>query len=145
MTRLGLLLLSAALTASADDLNPRDLDQLQGTWTVVTMEIKGKPIPPEKNQGRVTVIDGKTFTDRSTTKVFGKGTFTLDATRSPKTIDATFTEGFPKGRTTLAIYELEGDTLKACTTEPGAKERPSAFTTKEGPGHMLVTYKRSKP
>ncbi len=107
------------------------------------MEIKGNPIPLNKIKTRVAVIEGKMFTDRIGSEVLAAGTISLDATRSPKTIDVKFTAGSPKGQMSLSIYELDGDTLKACSAEPG-KDRPSAFSTKEGTGHMFVTYKRAK-
>jgi uncharacterized protein (TIGR03067 family) len=146
MNPLALSILTATLVAvdlQGNASSEQDLDRLRGTWTLVAMEIKGNPIPGDKVKERVAVIDGKKFTDRVDSEVLAAGTISLDATRSPKTIDVKFTEGSPKGQTSLAIYELDGDILKACCAEPG-KDRPSVFTTKEGTGHMLVTYKRAK-
>ncbi len=135
--------LVSTVDVQGDTVSERDLDRLQGTWTLVTMEIRGNSIPPEKLRGRVAVIQGKMFTDRVGAEVLAAGTISLDAMPLPRTIDVKFTAGSPKGQTSLAIYELVGDILKVCCAEPG-KDRPSAFTTKAGTGHMLVTYKSSK-
>ena len=48
-----------------------------------------------------------------------------------------------KGKTTLSIYEIEGDTLKICSVEPG-KDRPTEFSSKPGSGHFLRVFKREK-
>jgi hypothetical protein len=44
----------------------------------------------------------------------------------------------------LAIYEIDGDTLKVCY-DLGGKNRPTEFKTKEGTALFLATYKREKP
>jgi uncharacterized protein (TIGR03067 family) len=46
-------------------------------------------------------------------------------------------------RSVKGIYELEGDTLKLCTRDPG-QDRPKEFTAKEGSGNTLTVYKRKK-
>ncbi len=126
-----------------EDTKDRELAGLQGTWELVSMEIKGNSIPVERMPGRIALIEGTTFTDRNATKIFGKGKIRVDSSGSPKRIDAEFSEGPPAGKTTLAIYELEKETLKACAAEPG-EPRPTKFTTKEGSGHMLVVYKKKR-
>src|SRR5262249_47235108 len=65
-----------------------------------------------------------------------KGTFKVDLTQKPKTIDITFTEGPEKGKTVLGIYELEGDTYKLCLSLKD-KDRPKEFVSKAGSGHIL--------
>ena len=58
---------------------------------------------------------------------------TLEATTNPKMMDMTITEGPDKhrGKTSLVIYELDGDNLKLCFGNPategdGASERRSS-------------------
>jgi len=70
-----------------------------------------------------------------------KGTYSIDVTSNPKTLDLHFTEGPEKGNTSLGIYELDGDDWKICLSlAPG--NRPSAFATKPGSGHALELLKR---
>ena len=49
-----------------------------------------------------------------------------------------------KGQTSLAIYELVGDTLRICRAAPG-KARPTEFASKPGSGLTLMSYQRAKP
>ncbi len=60
-----------------------------------------------------------------------KGTFMLDPTREPKTIDWIDTFGEDAGKTFLAIYSLEGDQLIFCAADEG-QERPTEFRTRLG-------------
>ena len=48
-----------------------------------------------------------------------------------------------KGKTALGIYELEGDTLKLCYSQPG-KDRPKEFTAAKGSGQAMSVWKRDK-
>jgi uncharacterized protein (TIGR03067 family) len=77
-----------------------------------------------------------------------KGTFKIDPSKTPKEMDLTITESDDpkeKGQAFLAIYAVDGDTLKICTGEPGHK-RPAAFLEKEGEdsGNTYVVFKRAK-
>jgi uncharacterized protein (TIGR03067 family) len=73
-----------------------------------------------------------------------KGTVKLDPSKKPKEIDIVGTEGPNKGKTILAIYELDKDTLKVCYDLSG-KARPTEFKTKADTMQFLVTYAREKP
>jgi uncharacterized protein (TIGR03067 family) len=72
-----------------------------------------------------------------------KGTVKRNSAAKPKELDITGSEGPNKGKSILAIYELDGDTLRVCY-DLGGKNRPTDFTTKEGTLRFLVTYKRAK-
>ena len=50
MTSLAVLSLVLALGAGADDSLKKDLEQLQGTWTVVSMEMDGKFLSEERRK-----------------------------------------------------------------------------------------------
>jgi uncharacterized protein (TIGR03067 family) len=64
-------------------------------------------------------------------EVIQAGTQKIDPSKSPKTIDVTMTEGLNKRAVMLGIYEIDGDTLKACF-DPQGKQRPTKF--KSAPG-----------
>lgn len=80
----------------------------------------------------------------TTDQVVDRGTVKLAPGANPKELDITGTEGPNEGRTILAIYEHDGDTLRICYDLSGTG-RPTAFETAEGTRLFLVTYRREKP
>src|SRR4051794_2727243 len=139
------LLLLGLLTAAEGpkDAKKTDRDRLQGTWTCVSMERNGKPIPPESYKDGKLIMEGDTFTYREGDKVVTQGTRKLDPTRSPKAVDDTHTVGPFKGKTYLGIYKLEGDTFTTCNGSAG-QPRPTEFATKPRTNLLLIVYKREK-
>jgi uncharacterized protein (TIGR03067 family) len=71
------------------------------------------------------------------------GTFTLNPTATPKTIDMVPADGPNQGKMFRGIYQLEGDELKACFAFPG-KERPKTFLTEANSGLVLEFWRRTK-
>lgn len=134
------VLVAAGSACLADDKD--DAKALEGTWALVGGEQEGKPLAKEKLKGGQLVIKG----DQHTVQVGEDryvGRHKLDPSKSPKTIDATDVEGPFKGKTVLGIYEVTGKTFKVCFAPPG-KDRPTAFTTKEGTGTILHVWERQK-
>jgi RNA polymerase sigma factor (sigma-70 family) len=117
-----------------------DVEKLQGTWNIVTLEVDGAKMEANLFKGAKIVMKGDAFTTFSMGAEY-KGTFKIDATKKPKQIDLMFTEGPEKGNTSLGIYELDGDIMKICLTI-AKKDRPTEFATKPGSGLALETLKR---
>ena len=120
-----------------------DLDKLQGTWLIVSMEMGGKKAPEDEVKGytfvvkddKATLSDGKGLTQEAVLK--------LDPGKDPKEIDMAVDEG-GKNEVHKGIYKLEGDTLTLCKSHP-PDERPGAFATKEGEKWpALVVFKKKK-
>ena len=88
------------------------------------------------------MIKDDNYTVTVGTKV-DKGTVKLNPKALPKALDITGTDGPNKGKTILAIYELDSDTLRVCYDLSG-KSRPKEFKTKADTQLFLVTYKREK-
>jgi uncharacterized protein (TIGR03067 family) len=144
MTRYIVTALAVGLLLAADDAK-KDKEQLQGTWRPVSAEQEGKAQPDAKEH--LLTFEGDTFTIKRGDQLFVKGTFTLDPSKTPKVIDMKVTEGRreeDKGKEVRGIYELDKDTLKWCTAEPGGKDRPKEFAAKEGSNDLFVTLKREK-
>jgi uncharacterized protein (TIGR03067 family) len=144
--RVASLLLLCTLIAADDakDEKKTDRDRLRGTWTCVSMERNGKPIPPESYKDGKLIMEGDTFTYKEGDEVVTQGTRKLDPTQSPKAVDDTHTLGPFKGKTYLGIYKLEGDTFTTCNGSAG-QPRPIDFATRRGTNLLLVVYKREKP
>jgi uncharacterized protein (TIGR03067 family) len=127
--------------AADENATKNDLAQLQGEWMMLSGSADGQPMPEEMRKEMKRMCKGDEITVMMGAQVFLKAKFTLDPTKKPKTIDYDMTEGFSKGKKQLGIYELNGDTFKACFNSPGA-ERPTEF--RAGAGLTLSEWKRQK-
>ena len=145
MKRILFLALSLTLAAAdpKEDPGKKDLAAMQGDWACDRMERDGMKFPDEAAQAYFRTVKGKAYTVYRFKKAVGKGTFTLDATKSPRQIDLTLGDGPAKGKTVLGIYKIDGDTLTLCYGGPGGK-RPAEFATKEKSGHTLAVWSREK-
>ena len=133
------VLLSAAAGPAQD--TRKELEKLQGEWTMVSMETKGMKARDDVVKQYKLTIKGDQWTVTTLKGVGGKATFKIDPSKNPKTIDLTF-EFNKKGTPSRGIYKLEGDTLTLCRTA-GDRERPKEFKTTEEAG-ILVVWKRAK-
>ena len=135
------LVLSFPLAARSGD--DKEGDTIQGTWLPSTAELGGKMFPDEVRKTIKLVVKDDKYTV-TVGKQVDQGTVKLNSAAKPKELDITGTDGPNKGKTILAIYERDGDTLRVCYDLSG-KNRPKEFKTKEGTQLFLVTYKREKP
>jgi uncharacterized protein (TIGR03067 family) len=140
-----LLLVALALIAakSPDDANKNDLDKMQGDWAALSMINDGARASDDEAQCLFRTVKGQNHTLYLFSKPLISGTFKIDATKNPKTIDVKTTKGLGQGTTILGIYKLEGDRWSICNAGPG-KERPKDFTATKGSGHTLVVWEREK-
>ncbi|VTR93232.1 Uncharacterized protein OS=Pedosphaera parvula (strain Ellin514) GN=Cflav_PD2062 PE=4 SV=1 [Gemmata massiliana] len=120
-----------------------DKKAAQGTWEYETLEWNGKKIPFNQIKMTTVTFDGDKFAIKIGDKVTSSGTHKFDSTKSPKTFDATVTDGEGRGTTMLGIYKLEGDSLTGCINLTG-RERPTEFKTTENSETVLMTAKRAK-
>ncbi len=120
-----------------------DKKATQGTWAYETLEWNGKKIPFNQIKMTTVTFDGDKFAIKIGDKVTSSGTHKFDSTKSPKTFDATVTEGEGRGTTMLGIYKLDGDNLTGCINLTG-RERPTEFKTTENSETVLMTAKRAK-
>lgn len=119
-----------------------ELERLQGNWNFVTLELEGTKVPEQVFKGSKIIIKGDAFTSIAGGVTYS-GTLKVDGAKSPKTIDMIFTAGPEKGKTSLGIYELDGDKWKICLGLAG-RDRPQEYVTKPGSGHALETLEREK-
>jgi RNA polymerase sigma-70 factor (ECF subfamily) len=147
-----LLVVSATFSTAAPAEDAKgDLAKIQGRWLVTTLEAGGESVPAERlNKLSVTFAKDRMTLRGSLAAPSGKEpvkpdfTIKLDPTKSPKAIDLTVLNGPEKGKTMLAIYELEGDTLKLCLPNQATKDRPNEFKSPKGSSVGVLTLKRAK-
>ena len=121
----------------------RPEDNLDGTWLIESYLVDGKAVSEEARKASKLLIHGETFEFHSPRGI-RKGTFKIDWTKKPKTMDVTPSTGAAKGKILLGIYELEGDTLTNSHLN-SETERPKDFSSKPGSRQTLIVYKRQKP
>ena len=120
-----------------------DLQKMAGTWTLAAGEQDGAPLPEEvvKN-GKLTIV-GDAYTVELGELGVKKGTQKIDATKSPKQIDAQDAAG-PTVGLNLGIYEFTADgDFRVCFAATG-KDRPTEFATKADSGHFMHLWRRAK-
>jgi uncharacterized protein (TIGR03067 family) len=134
---------AASLTAVAAG-QPDDSKAFEGIWIPVKAELAGQPMPDavlktitlKINKGEYEVtVTGVPEPDT--------GTWTFDSDAKPKGMTITSLKGPNAGKTFLAIYEFNADTLRVCYDLSGAK-RPTEFKTAAGTQLFLATYSRKK-
>jgi uncharacterized protein (TIGR03067 family) len=115
----------------------QDLERLQGTWNVVSMEMDGQKM---SGGGARIVVRGNRFTAIAMGATY-EGTVAVHPATAPRSFDLRFEEGPEKGNTNFGIYELDGDTWRVCLATRGS-ERPKEFAAPPGTGIALETLQR---
>ena len=118
----------------------KDLDSLQGSWSITALEVEGQPMPAAMLSDARVVIKGGRFKSTGMGAVY-EGILELDPSRNPWKLDMKFDAGPEKGATNPGIYELDGDVLRICLNTRGSV-RPSSFATTPGSGFALETLTR---
>ena len=142
--------------AKKDAIN-KDLEKLEGTWTIVSMESKTHKIPEADLKEMQLTIKGNQWA-MTHARGLDKASIRIDPTKDPKTIDLIFsslgamgsTFKLAPGRkiTSRGIYKLEykegeGDTLTLCRVDDPRVKRPKEFKTSERAGMVLVFRRRN--
>lgn len=139
----GFLLIGAGWL-TADDKAEKDQEALQGTWQPETLSQAGQAAPAEQLKEITFVIKDNTYSMSMGGKELESGTFKLDSSKKPKTIDFEIQSGNDKGKKQPGIYELEGDTLKVCLAFPGESDRPKDLVAKADTKTIYSVFKRQK-
>jgi uncharacterized protein (TIGR03067 family) len=144
--RKGLLALGAVailmVAAEDKDDNKKELKRFKGTWKYESVEIGGAKQDLALFKDSSLELDGNKFIYNQGKEKF-HGTFKVDVSKKPKSLDVTFEDGPEKGKGLVGIYELDGDTWKACFDLNG-KERPAKFESPKGTMIVLEVLKREK-
>ena len=153
---LSLPVLAIALTVSAapqdtkqEPKDKKELDKLQGSWSVVGAEENKDDDEKDVKEAKETfVVKGGTMTYCRDGEVQVTMKIRLDPGKTPKAIDLEFTDGKEKGYKNHAIYQLDGDTLKLRMNDKfggnSEDERPTEFSIAKGKEAILFVLKRAK-
>jgi uncharacterized protein (TIGR03067 family) len=147
-TRLPLVLLALSVLAAdapkGDDSSGADVKRMQGDWAVASMVQDGQAVADDDAQSLFRTVKGDEYTVFLFRKAISKGTFKVDATKTPRTVDYTRADDPAPGKPVLGIYEWTGDdSYRVCYGPPGA-ERPTDFECKKGSGHTVIVWRREK-
>jgi uncharacterized protein (TIGR03067 family) len=74
--------------------------------------------------------------------IFGR--FTLDPSKTPKTIDVLLGDAKKQEDKLLGIYQIDGELRRSCFAMPG-QERPKGFSSPETKGCLQLEWKRQAP
>jgi uncharacterized protein (TIGR03067 family) len=128
------------VAGDAPEAARKELAALEGTWTMVSLEVEGQEVSEDRLGSELVIKDGKYIV--TTRDVRTETRLALDPTQKPKHIDMVFAEGTNKDKPHRGIYQLEGDTLKICRSIDPEFPRPREFATSPGTGLFLVVWKR---
>jgi internalin A len=136
-----LIPLLVAAASPQDEAAKKDLQAMQGSWTVLTYVAGGRPaLRSDMSQMKLSVKDNvSTFVQPKKTS---HGKYTLDPSKNPKWIDIELTDGPDKGKKKLGLYAFENDQLKICVAGVGA-HRPTELSA--GSDTTMETWERAEP
>jgi uncharacterized protein (TIGR03067 family) len=123
---LGLLLFQAAQTPPASGASAdvkKALDQLQGSWQIVSMN--GQDVPGGMDASMV--FTGDKYEQRTDGSVQERGSVKLDPSTKPMSIDLLIAEGDDAGKIQLGLAEVTPDTLTLAFAMPGDPARPKTL------------------
>jgi uncharacterized protein (TIGR03067 family) len=143
MTHFSVLLASVALAIGINGQAGKPQDKsaaaaIQGTWVVSTINGQaGMAGSPEMTL----TFTGDKYEQSVGGQVNERGGIKVDTSKKPMTIDLAIAEGPDAGKAQLGIFEVSGDTMKLHLDAPGAGQRPTDFTVKEG-SFMVIAKKK---
>jgi uncharacterized protein (TIGR03067 family) len=139
-----ILVVSCSVNARADELADKALEELQGTWVILSFTSGDEDVPAATLQNWRRFVRGNRVTWKDGDMTLLELEIRVDPKLSPKTLDSTVVTQDGSGGTMLAIYELAGDELRVCFKPPG-EGRPKEFFTAAGAGQLMYHARRVGP
>jgi uncharacterized protein (TIGR03067 family) len=139
---LALFVTSAPSLAQDEDPAAAERAKFAGTWAIVSGEQDGQRIPVAAFEGQTLVFDGDRYYVKRNGETIEQGTFVVDPTKSPRTIELRIEQGKDKDQSQVGIYRLEGDSLRIAFARAGEKERPARFMTEPDSETFIVELER---
>jgi uncharacterized protein (TIGR03067 family) len=142
------LMLSVVGLIAADEPKSKkkdDAEAIKGKWKAVSMKMGKQSTPEEFLKTFRCQFDEKTYNNTVSDEVIEEGSFTIDSSKTPKTIDFDIKKGHDEGKKQLGVYKLEGDKLTIVLTRAGSTERPKSLEPEEGSEVIEVVLEKVKP
>jgi uncharacterized protein (TIGR03067 family) len=110
--------------------------KFQGSWKLLTFNLDGEQATLSMANRYLFRFEGNNYTDIRSGQTRSQGTFALDPTQSPPSIDLSEATGVKM----YGIYRLEGDRLTICLCE---EQRPTEFASRAGQRRVLMVLERA--
>ena len=119
-----------------------DFETVQGNWKLVLGIHDGKPLVGADLGTKLSIqADRFSFGEGETAS---SGTFKMEESARPKTVDIVYDSGPNQGKTSLGIYEVRaGNRIRLCLAAPGAA-RPTKFESRPGSGYAFEEWEKLK-
>jgi uncharacterized protein (TIGR03067 family) len=127
----------AQSAAPAQAAKPKPGAIVQGTWLMTTSD--GQDMSGSGQTILITVT-GTTYTQAANGTVVERGSFKLDESKKPMTIDLNIVEGSDAGQVQLGVLEVVDGVMRGKLTFPGGTTRPTDLAPSEG--YITFTAKK---
>jgi uncharacterized protein (TIGR03067 family) len=139
-----MLLLASINFLTVDDARKDDAEAIKGKWVAVSIKQGGFTAPDEAVKAFKFDFDGKKYTNTGPGGQSEEGGYTLDSSKSPKTIDFDIKTGNHKGKKQLGVYKLDGDKLTIVASPEGSTDRPKSLEPQANSPELLIVLEREK-
>ena len=130
---------------AADEPKKDDAESLKGNWSAVSLKQGGRSAPDDLIKKFKVTFDGKGYTNIVDGEVIEVGGYTIDSSKTPKTIDFDIKKGPSEGKKQLGIFEIAGDKLTLVVADAGAPDRPKSIKPEDTDSVVEVVLERAKP
>jgi uncharacterized protein (TIGR03067 family) len=141
----GVLLLAAIGFLAADEPKKDDAEAFKGNWTALSIKSGEQETPADVVKRLKFTFDGKAYTNILGDEVVEEGGYTIDASKTPKTIDFDIKKGDDAGKKQLGIYKIEENKLTLVVAQPGSTERPKSLQPAPSDNMIEAVLERAKP
>jgi uncharacterized protein (TIGR03067 family) len=138
-----ILVLGSLGILGVDDAKKDDVDAIKGKWVAVSVKFSGSEMPDELVKSFKMDFDGKKYLN-SAMGQSEEGGYTIDSSKTPKTIDFDIKSGNDQGKKQLGIYKLDGGKLTIVAATAGSTERPKSFEPEASAQILVLVLEREK-
>jgi uncharacterized protein (TIGR03067 family) len=125
---------------------PPEEAKLQGTWVLIRTRKNGETKTASSDpalQGQMLIFDGNHYVARNPQQIWNKGTWKLDASKTPRVLDRVGVNSKKESVTFYGIYDwVENGNLRICSSRT---RRPDDFKAPPNSDRVIQVWARTKP